>query len=328
MRRITFAIAGGLLLLAGFSSAATAAANYPAKPVEIICPYVAGASMDIMNRLVAEIAPKYMGQQVVVVNKPGASGSITAAEVISSKPDGYKLGSLANQFFASTLKMQKVPFNPDDLAPIANFMEYRLGIAVKGDSKIKTLNDLIDFAKKGSGQLKWGHPGRGTSLHVGAMYIFRKAGAQTSDVPYKGSPEVLTALLGGHIDAAAIPYGTAKESVRAGNIRYLCFYGEQRYHDQPNVPSVVELGYPDAARLATYVALYVHRNTPDDIKKYLVKVSKQIYDDPRFKKLFEMGGEDPKWGGPEFVTKSVKDAEVVTIPMLKELGMYVGEGKK
>lgn len=263
-----------------------------------------------------------MGQPMVVINKTGAAGSLAAAEIISSRPDGYKLTTQTNQFFASAMKMQKVPFNPDDLSPIANFMEFRNGLVVKADSPWKTLDDLLNYTRKNPG-LRWGHSGRGTSLHIGTLYIFKKAGVQTVDIPYKGTPEILTALLGGHLDAASIPYGSTREQVRAGQVRYLTFYSDLRFNDQPTVPSVTELGFPDAAKLTALVAVYVHRNTPESIKKYLMQVSKQIYDDPRFKKLPDFGGEDPRFGGPQFVVDSIKKAEEVAVPIIKELGLYV-----
>ena len=106
----------------------------PPQPIEIYCPYLPGSSMDMTARLIGTIASKYLSQPMVVVNKAGASGSLCAAEVIRSKPDGYKLAILANLFFATTVKTQKITFDPNDLIPIANFMEYKLGIAVKGDS--------------------------------------------------------------------------------------------------------------------------------------------------------------------------------------------------
>jgi len=98
-------------------------ADYPSKPLEIVCPYTPGSSMDILARLIAEIGPKYFGQPMIVINKPGAAGALAAADVISAKPDGYKVVELAQVFFATTTKTQKVPFDPDDLIPLANFME-------------------------------------------------------------------------------------------------------------------------------------------------------------------------------------------------------------
>jgi tripartite-type tricarboxylate transporter receptor subunit TctC len=136
-----------LLLLVTIAASGTAATDSPSKQVELLCPYVPGASMDVMARLIAEVAQKYTGQPMVVVNKTGAAGSIAAAEIITSRPDGYKLVTQTNQFFASAMKMQKVPFNPDDLSPIANFMEFRNGLVVKADSPWKTLDDLLNYAK-------------------------------------------------------------------------------------------------------------------------------------------------------------------------------------
>ncbi len=325
MRRPFLVLVVVLLSAIAFPVPGWTAAGYPSKPMELVCPFPAGASMDVMARLIADIAPKYTGQPMVVTTKTGASGSLAAADVISAKPDGYKLVTLANLFFSSTVHIQKVPFNPDDLVPIGNFMEYRIGMAVRSDSRWKTFNDLLEYAKKNPGQLKWGHSGRGTSLHVAALHVFKKAGAQAVEVPYKGSTEVLTALLGGHIDAGSVPYGTAKENVRAGQIRYLTFWTDQRYKDQANVPSIAELGFPDAAKLSTYVAVFVHKNTPEPVKKYLVTLAKQVYDDPKFRKLEEMGGEDQRYGSPEFVRESIRKAEAVGVPILKELGLYIGK---
>jgi tripartite-type tricarboxylate transporter receptor subunit TctC len=299
--------------------------DYPTKPIELLVPYTAGSSLDIMARLVAEIAPTYLPQPVVVVNKAGAGGSLAAAEVISAKPDGYKLTVQGQMFFATTVKTQKVPFNPDDLVPLANFMEWRLGLIVRGDSPWKTFDDLLAYAKKNPGQLKWSHLGRGIPPTIILLSVLKKAGVQTIDVPYKGNPEALAALLGGHVDACSMGMAVIKEQARAGKIRYLIFYSDHRYSDEPNVPCLYDLGYTEAAKLMTFGGLYAHRNTPDDIKNYLMGVSKKIYDDPRFKKLPDMGGEDPRWGGPDFIRQKIKDAEEMGIPILKELGLYTGK---
>ena len=325
MKSKAVALTVALLSLGALATLATAAANYPAKPIELLCPYTPASSMDIMARLIAEIAPTYTGQPMPVVNKPGAGGSLAAADIISAKPDGYKLVTLANMFFATTTKTQKIPFDPDDLVPLANFMEYRFGLMVRADSPWKTLNDLLDYGKKNPGQLKWGHTGRGISIHLTALYIFNKAGVQTIDVPYKGTPESLAALLGGHVDASSTVYGPVKDQMMAGKVRFLAVCSEQRYSDQPNVPTVVELGFPDAAKLGTFVGIYAHKNTPDPIKSYLMGTAKKIYDDPRFKKGIEQLGEGLAFGGPDFMRERIKRAEEVGVPMLKELGLYVGK---
>ena len=325
MKKRVLAQTAFLSLVLIFSAVITGAADYPVKPIELLCPYTAGASIDIMARLIADIAPTYIGQPIAVINKPGAGGSLAAAEVISAKPDGYKLVTLGQGFFAITTKTQKIPFDPNELEPIANFMAWRLAMMVRADSPWKSLNDLLSYGKKNQGQLNWAHSGRGTPPHIIAVDIFKKAGVQATDVPYKGSPEALSALLGGHIQAASLPYGTVSDQVKAGKVRPLAFYSEKRYADQPNVPCIVELGFPDAAKLMTYVAIYVRKDTPGSIKSYLTAASKKIYDDPRFKRLPEIGGEDPQFGGPEFVRQTIRNAEEVGVPILKEIGLYVGK---
>jgi tripartite-type tricarboxylate transporter receptor subunit TctC len=314
-----------LVCMGALSSTAAFPLDYPTKPIELLVPYTAGSSLDILARHIADIAPTYLPQPLVVVNKAGAGGSLAAAEIISANPDGYKLTTQGQMFFATTVKTQKVPFNPDDLVPLANFMEWRLGLIVREDSPLKTFDDFLAYTRKNPGQLKWSHLGRGIPPTIILLSVLKKAGVQTIDVPYKGNPEALSALLGGHVDAASMGMAVVKEQARAGKIRYLVFYSDHRFSDVPNVPCLQELGYTEAAKLVTYGGLYIHRKTPENIKAYLMSICKKIYDDPKFKKLPDIGGEDPRWGGPDFVRQKIKDAEEVGIPLLKELGLYTGK---
>jgi len=297
--------------------------EYPTKTIEILCPYPPGSAVDIMIRLVADIGPKYLGQPMVVVSKPGAAGSIAAADVISSKPDGYRLVTMANAYFAVTIKTQKVPFKQDDLIPLANFIEYKLGMFVKGDSPWKTLNDLLEYGKKNPGKLRWAHSGRGLTTHMNGLTIFRQAGVDAIDIPFKGSPKSLAAVLGGHVDACAVPYGTAVEHVRAGNARCLVFFSNKRYGFPSDVPCAEELGFPKAAKLTTLFGLYAHKNTPQDIREILVDASKKIFEDPKFQQGMKKIGEELRFGGPEFLKDTIEEGEKIGVPILKELGLYL-----
>lgn len=290
--------------------------------IEILCPFTAGSSSDLMSRLIADIAPRYLGQIMVVVNKPGAGGSIAAAEVISSKP-GSKLFNISQFFIATTIKTQKVPFSPDDLVPLGSFMEYKDGLIVRGDSPWKTLNDLLDYGRKNPGKLRWAHSGRGITSHMGTLLIFRKAGVETIDVPYKGSPEKLAALLGGHVDVSAMVYGSVRDHVKAGKVRYLTFLSDQRYSDPPDVPCAAELGFSEAAKLVAILGMYAHRDTPEKLKQAFVGAFNKTCADPEFKKGIERLGEELRCGGPESVREAIKKAEEVGIPIIKELGLYV-----
>ena len=252
-----------------------------------------------MSRLIAEIAPKYLGQPMVVINKPGAGGSVAASEVVSSKP-GSKLFNVSQFFLATTVKTQKVPFRPDDLVPLASFMEYKDGLMVRGDSPWKTLNDLLDYGRKNPGQLKWSHSGRGVTSHMAGLLMFRKAGVQTVDIPYAGSPEKLAALLGGHVDASAMVYGSVSDHVKSGKVRYLVFFSDQRYGVPSDVPCATELGYPDSGKLAAVICMYAHRETPPSRGKPLKMLSRRRAPIPSLRKELKKKSEknldtgDPK----------------------------------
>ena len=314
----------GITLILGLNLVDTSfSKDYPTKPIEIMVPYTPGSSVDILCRLIADVAPRYLGQPLVVVNKPGAGGSVAAADVISSKPDGYKLMETTNFFFASTVHTQRVPFDPKTLIPLVNFMEFKNGFIVKGDSPWKTFNDLLDYARKNPGKLRWSHTGRGISQHLYGVLIFRKAGVETIDVPYKGSPEMLSALLGGHLDTSLMVYGAVKDHVKTGKVRYLVTISDHRYSDPPNVPSAAELGFPEVAKLPTFIGFYAHKDIPEESKRILMEAFKKTYEDPEFKKGIERLGEEPKFAGPEFMREAIREGEKNAIPILKEVGLFV-----
>ena len=297
--------------------------DYPTKPIEILIPYTPGGNFDLQARLVADIARKYLSQPMVVVNKPGAGGSVAAADIIASKADGYKFVMLANHFFSTTTKAQKLPFDPKYVVPIVNFSETKNGLMVRGDSPWKTLNALLEYGRKNPGKLTWNHSGRGSVLHIGPLLIFRKAGVEAVEVPYPGNAEMLTALLGGHVDASSFPYGAVKDQVKAGLIRTLVFFNDERYNDPAGVPCAVELGFPEAARLRVLLGLYAHKDTPDEVKTKITETIKKVCGDPEFKKGMDRIGEQPRFAEAGLMRETIVKGEEVSVPILKELGLYV-----
>jgi tripartite-type tricarboxylate transporter receptor subunit TctC len=327
MRKRTQAVLTGMitifsiLLFFGGTIQGAQGEKYPTKPIEILVPYPPGSAVDFMSRLIADVGPKYLKQPIVVINKPGANGSIAAAEVLSSKPDGYKLLMASNFFVATTVKTQKVPFDADDLDPISCFFAYKQGLVVRSDSPWKTLSELVEYARKNPNKLKVGITGRGTTQHLPVMLIFKDA--EIIEIPTKGSAERIPALLGGHIDAGVMTFQPVKSHIRAGKLRLLVFFSDQRFSDLPDVPSALELGYPQVAKLNTFNGLYIHKGTPEEIKKLLVGAFKKIDEDPQFKKGLGNFAEDPRFGGPEYFKKTIEDAKEVGIPLIKKLGLYI-----
>jgi tripartite-type tricarboxylate transporter receptor subunit TctC len=323
MKRSALVFVVSIMIIGSISIQAASAADFPTKPIEVIVPFTPGGTNDLLTRLVAQIAQKYLGQPLVVVNKPGAGGSLGAAEAISSKPDGYKLVSLPSAFFSTTVYTQKIPFNPDDLLPIASWMEYKEGLGVKGDGPFKTFKDFLDYGRNNPGKLRWGNLSRGSVQYISTSIIFKKLGIKSIEVPYPGTSEMITALLGGHLDAAGITYGGSKDHVRKGTIRFIVSYSNRRFSEPPNVPSAAELGFPEASRIRTLISTYAHKNVPEDVKLILFNAFKKTYDDPEFKKAFEAFGEAPLFLDGPSVREIVKQGTEVTLPLLKEWGMYV-----
>jgi tripartite-type tricarboxylate transporter receptor subunit TctC len=322
-RRLSLALVT-LLLISAFVQPALGK-EYPTRPIELLCPYTPGGSFDLYSRLLSDRVAKHLGQPMVVINKPGGAGSMVAADIISSKPDGYKLAVLTNVYFYATVKTQKVPFDPGHIIPLANFEELKIGLQVKGDSPWKSLNDLLDYAKKNPEKLRWGHSGRGLTTYMSTMLIFKKVGAKTIDIPYKGAPEAITALLGGHIDAMSYPHGAVAGHTKAGTIRYLVFFSDRRYSDHPDIPCTKELGFLEATKLTTLLGVYVHKDTPEEVKRVLLDAFKKTSEDQEFKKGIENIGDEPRFGGPEFMIESIKEGVEIGVPILRELGLYVGK---
>lgn len=181
------AIIVALISVVMLSVQSVQAQGYPTKPIEIVVPWGPGVVMDIVSRLVADMGPKYLGQPIIVTNKPGGGGSIGMADVVASKPDGYKMYINNHAYFANTIYTQKLPCDPLDLVPVANLVQQRQAMAVKADSPFKTFNDLLQYGRKNPGKLKWAHLGRGMSPHQIPLLIFKKEGVSAIDAPYRGA---------------------------------------------------------------------------------------------------------------------------------------------
>jgi tripartite-type tricarboxylate transporter receptor subunit TctC len=299
------------------------AETYPNRPIEIVTRNTPGGSSDVLARMIAEAGSRILGQPMVVVNKPGAAGAASAADVIASKPDGYKILQNAHDFFSLTVHTQKVPFNPDDLVPLANFMGVKTGMLVRGDSNVKSFTDFISIIRKDPRALKLGNTGKGTPPSLSLDVILKQAtGSLQTVIPFKGTTEMVAALLGGHIDVATAAYGPTMDHIRAGKLRLIAVYDEKRYKETPDVPNIVELGFPKAWFEGLF-GLYIHKDTPEPIKKILLDACKKMYNEPEFQKGIERLNANPVWGGPEFLTEKIKKQEAAAIPVLKEIGLYV-----
>ena len=234
----TSAASAATLALPGLAQAQA----FPAKPIRLICPWPAGGSTDAVMRAIGESAGKALGGTVVIDNKPGASGMLGPNELVNAKPDGYTLSQLTIGVLRLP-HMQKMQFDPlKDFTYVACLTGYTFGIVVRADSPIKSIKDLVDFAKANPEKFTFGSTGNGTTPHLAVEEFASKAGIKLTHVPFKGNADGMQALLGGHIMAHSDATGWGPH-VEAGTCRLLATYGSKRTKRWPQIPTLNELGY-------------------------------------------------------------------------------------
>lgn len=243
LTRRTLLKATGAAALAHATPAALAQEKFPARPITLICPWPPGGSSDAVIRAFAESASRALGgASIVVENRPGAGGTLGAAAMVAAKPDGYTLTQLPLGIYRIP-HMQKTAFDPvKDLTHIICLTGYTFGIVVPADSPFRTLEDMIKAAKAQPGKINYGHTGIGTTPHLAIEEFSAKAGIELNHIPYKGSAEILQAILGGQLMMMS---GTTEFAphVESGRLRMLATLGRARTKRFPNVPTVKEIGY-------------------------------------------------------------------------------------
>ncbi|MFM8548525.1 MAG: tripartite tricarboxylate transporter substrate binding protein [Betaproteobacteria bacterium] len=240
-RRQLLAAASAAPVLAQAPRRALAQA-YPSRPIKYICPWPAGGSTDAVMRALAESAGRALGQPVVIENKPGAGGLLGAVELANARPDGYTLAQIPQGAFRIP-HMQKVSFNTlTDFTWIVCLTGYTFGLVVPADSPIRSVADLVAWAKAKPGELTYGSTGTGTSPHLAVEEFAQHAGIKLNHVPFKGNAENMQAVLGGHVMAASDATGWAPH-VESGRLRLIATYGSKRTRRWPQVPTLDELGY-------------------------------------------------------------------------------------
>lgn len=238
--KVLLSVAALFFFIAGSASAL----DYPTKPVNLVVAFTPGASMDVVVRLVTDKISENLGVPVTVLNKPGSGGMIGGDFVAKSKPDGYNILVFSLAHILRQAIDPKMPFDVlKDFEPICLYVTGSLFFCVKADSKFKTIEELVDFAKKNPGKLTFGHSGIGATGHFGGEYFKSGAKVNFKHVPFGGDAQAFTAVMGGHVDACVISFATAIGGLRSGEMRALACYDEKRRPELPDVPTLKERGY-------------------------------------------------------------------------------------
>lgn len=277
-RRRVLAGAAAIAAPAIVSPWALAQDRYPNRPITLIAPWPTGGSSDAVMRAFAESAGRALGGTVIVENKPGAGGTLGAAAMVNAKPDGYLLTQLPLGIYRLP-HMQKMSFDPvKDITHIVCLTGYTFGLAATMDAPYKTLKEMVAYARANPGKVNYGHTGTGTTPHLAIEEFAAKAGIVLQDIPYKGSAEIMQAILGGHIPLMS---GTTEFAphVRAGKLRLLATLGRERNKAFPDVPTVKESGWDTVTE--SPFGIGGPKNMDPALVKVIHDAFKKTLEDPR-----------------------------------------------
>lgn len=285
MKHFLFGLAG--LLFASLSLAQ----NFPTRPVTLLVTFPAGGPTDIAGRALAEATSKYLGQPVVVENRPGATGTLGAAALVNAKPDGYTVSMIPITVLRLP-HMENVSFDPmKDIRYVMGVSGYVFAFVVRADAQWKSMAELVAAAKANPGKISYGSHGIGGSVHLATEELSAAQGVKLNHIPYKGSADMLTAMLGGHLDVAVDSTG-AVPHVAAGKARVLAVLTEKRTPVWPDVPTLAELGYGIVS--TSPYGIGVPAATPPAVVKVLHDAFKKGLEDPIHTKVLEKYNQ-PVW---------------------------------
>lgn len=233
----------GVMLLALFPALQAEAQNYPAKAVRMVVPYAPGGSVDVMARILAPKLTGNMGQQVVVDNRPGASGNIGTELTVHAPADGYTILMVTIPLVVNPSLYAKLPFDVvRDLAPVSLLAASPFLMVIHPSLPVKSVTELIALAKQQPGKLNYPSGGNGTNSHIAIELFKNLTGTQIVHVPYKGGGPALIAVLSGEADIAILGFDVVISHVRAGRLRALGICGSKRSSALPNLPTIAGAG--------------------------------------------------------------------------------------
>ena len=273
---------------------------FPSKPIKIVIPFVAGGSSDIVGRAIGSKFQDLLGQPAIVENKPGANGSIAAEYVAKAEPDGYTVlvGSIG-VFSINMALFKDLRYNPlRDFAPITLAVTTPNALVTRPDLPANSMKELVEFAKKNPGKLSYCSSGTGSSDHLTGEVFKQGAGVSAVHVPYKGGAACQTDIMGKQIDISFQNLGAVTNYIRAGKMKALAVTSTVRNPQIPNVPTVVEAGFPDLV-VTSWQAAAAPAKTPREVIMKLNDAMARTLRSPEVRERMTQIGFDVVAGTPE-----------------------------
>jgi tripartite-type tricarboxylate transporter receptor subunit TctC len=296
------------LLAVVFAPGLAPAQQYPNQPIRIIVPNPAGGLPDTLSRIVGKRLAERIGQPVVIENRPGANAGIGTAALTASAPDGYTFIMTDGAVLSiSPLIYQKLPYNPKDMMPVSFVATAPIWLAAHEKVPVKTMAEFVAYAKANPGKSNYGSSGVGSFHHLSMEAIQSSLNVRLTHVPFKGSADSVTALLGGHIDYVFSSYASLSAGVESNRLRLIASNSAQRAKLTPNLPTIAETipGY----NFAVNQGLFARTGTPREIVQRIASEIAVIMKEPDVIAALDKIGAEPASGGTEDLARAIKDEQ-------------------
>jgi tripartite-type tricarboxylate transporter receptor subunit TctC len=274
-------------------------ASWPDRPVKLVVPFAPGGPVDVIARLLQPLLAEELKANFFIENKPGAAGSIGVGQVARAEPDGYTVLITSNTIMINPLLYKSVPYDLEkDFIPLVDMAGSPTAYTVNPKSGIKTVAEFVAFAKEKKGAVNYGSAGFATPSHLAGEFFKNRAGLEMTHVPFNGAGPANQALLGGQVDMVSSALPGAHPHIIAGTLTGLAVTGEKRWFDLPNVPTMVEAGYPGFV-LDTYTLVLLPTQTPAEIVERLSSAVRTIIQKPDVRDKLRAVGLEVTAGGPD-----------------------------
>jgi tripartite-type tricarboxylate transporter receptor subunit TctC len=300
---------------------ATHGADYPARPIHIICAFAPGGPVDVVARLMATKLPDLLGQPVVVENRPSTTGNLGTQVVAKSAPDGYTILANSSAFAVNITLSASAGYDAADFVPIMQAATQPNVIVVKSDFPAKTLAELLALAK--DGKLAYASPGTGTTPHLTAEHLFKSiAKVDVTHIPHKGAGPAASAVVSGEPPIGSLAVTAPLAFIKAGRLRALAISSAARLALLPDVPTFDELGYHDLQDY-TWVGFFAPAGTPRDIVQKLNEAMNKALAAPEVRERLESLTFEPVGGSAQQFADYVRSEVVKWGRVVKETGARV-----
>ena len=297
MKKISITVlAASLITSLPFIGTASAAENYPSKPIKIVVPYPAGSALENVARTASQSYADTLGQPAIIVNMPGGSGMIGTQEVARAKADGYTILLGTNQTHgANSALYPDIRYDAiKDFQPVAGLAKLQHVLVARKDFPVKDVKTLVALTTGNKGdQINLGSSGNGSASHLAAEMFRQSTGAQMTHIPYKGSGEVAQALLGGFVDISFATLPSVLPFIKDGRLVALGVASSERAPQLPDVPTLAESGIPNVEADA-WTALFAPAGTPEEARKRLEQVTIEAFNNPQISEKIAATGFVPQ----------------------------------